>query len=420
MDSIVKNEINRCLHCKTKPCQKGCPLGNDIPKIIEYMQEEKYDQAYELLTQTTVLPAICGRICPHTKQCQKKCTRGIKGNPIDIGSIEKTLGDLAINNNFKIRKFVKYNSDKKVAVIGAGPSGLTCAAFLARNGVDVTIYEKHDKLGGILSYGIPKFRLSEKTVDDTIKSILELGIDVKYNQELGKNLDLKEIIKKYDAVFLGIGANTSIMMNIQGENLEGVYGANQLLENNDKLNNLKMEGKNVIILGGGNVAIDMARVAKHKNAKTVTVMYRRSEKEMPAEDNEIKAAKTENINFEFQSNILNISKNNKELKAECIKTELVKAENDNRLKPVNINNSNYFVNCDMIIMAVGSKTESDMLLNLGLQLNQKGYVEVDENYKTSVEKVFAGGDLIGTKSTVAWASKIGRDAADKIKDYLKI
>lgn len=413
----IKEKSNYCLSCKNKPCMKGCPLNNDITEFIRNIKEEKYEEAYKILLETTVLSSICGRICPHEKQCQGSCIRGIKQQPVNIGYLESFIGDMAIEKNWKITKYEK-NNNKKVAIIGGGPAGLTAAAFLARYGFDVTIYEKNDNLGGILYKGIPIFRLDKKILQNTISKIIELGIKVKYNVELEKNFTLEELKINYDAILLTFGANISSKMKVEGEELIGVYGGNELLE---KENYPNFNGKKVAVIGGGNVAMDTARTIKKLGAKAVYVVYRRAEKQMPAEKKEIKDAKLEGIEFLFQNNIVKIigDKNNKVKQLECIKTELVKKEGEEREVPVNIENSNYNLDIDYVIRAVGSETEKSILQKLNLELNNCGYVKVDKQQKTSQEKVFAAGDLIGTKSTVAWAARSGRDAAENIKNYLE-
>lgn len=409
MDNKIKEMAEYCLNCKNKPCsQKGCPLNNDIPTFIGYIKEEKYEEAYKTLTKTTVLPAICGRICPHFKQCMGSCIRGIKGNPVNIGQLETCIGDIAIENGYKIEK--QNIQSKKIAIIGGGPSGLTAAAFLAKKGNKVTIYEKYNYLGGLLMHGIPEFRLPRDTIKESINKILELGIEVKYDQELGRNLKLENLEKEYDNIILAFGANVSSKMGIEGENLKGVYGGNELLEYN---NNPNYEGKTVIINGGGNVAMDTARTIKRLGANKVFVVYRRSREEMPAERKEIEDAIKDGVKFLFQHNIVKIIGKEKVEKIEVIKTELVKKEGEARLTPVNIENSNYEIEADFVIMAIGSKP-SNFVKKLGLELDSKGKIKVNEQGQTSNKKIYAIGDLAGNISTVAWAAKSGRDVAEVI------
>ncbi len=418
MNESIKKYTEYCLNCKVKPCSvKGCPLNNDIPTFIRLTKEEKLEEAYEVLCNTTVLPAICGRICPHQRQCMGSCVRGIKGEPVNIGEIEAYIADNALKDKESLKKVFDKTSEniesgKSVAVIGSGPSGLTCAAFLRKYGFKVTIYEKYNELGGILRRGIPSFRLNKDILDKTIEQILNLGIDVKYNQILGENINLEELTKKYDAIYLTIGANVPTNMGIEGEELEGVYGANTLLETG---NHPDYTNKNVAVIGGGNVAMDAARTINRMNAKSVKVIYRRAEEQMPAEKKEIEDAKKEGIEFLFQNNIKKIIGQEKVEKIECIKMDLIKKEGETRLSPVEIKGSNYEMPIDYVVMAIGSTTENKQLEKENIELTNKKYVKVDEEYKTSINKVFAGGDLIGTHATVAWAARDGRNAAEQIK-----
>lgn len=412
----ITEKANYCANCIKKPCQSGCPLNNDTMGFIKLIKEEKYKQAYELLCETTVLSAICGKICPHQKQCQGKCVKGIRFTPVQIGDLEAFVGEMAIKNNWEIPTSANKKMNKKVAVIGGGPSGLTCAAFLAKNGVDVTIYEKHNYLGGILQHGIPDFRLDKEILSQVIGKILDLGIEVKLNQELGKDFNIEQLENQYDAIFLGIGANISSQMHIPGEDLQGVYGGNELLENE---NHPDYTGKTVVVSGGGNVAMDVSRTIKRLGAKRVGVIYRRSEKEMPAEQKEILEAKEEGIEFLFQNNILKILGNQKVEKIECIKTELIQKDGETRLSPVNIEGSNYYIDTDYVIMAVGSKVDENIVKGLGIELDNRGKIKIDNNGKTSKQNVFSGGDVAGNIGTVAWASRAGRDAAYAILEYLK-
>ena len=327
---------------------------------------------------------------------------------------------------------------KRVAVVGSGPAGLTCAAFLARKGVKVTIYEKHDKLGGLLRYGIPEFRLDRDVLDKQIEKILDLGIEVICGKALGVDYSLENLRSRYDAVFLAFGANVSRKMNIPGEDLNGVFGGNELLESGKHPD---YRGKKVAVIGGGNVAMDVSRTIKRLGADKVYVIYRRAEEQMPAERKEIDDAKAEGIEFLFQNNLVRINGANEdgEIKdgdctreaisdadidesresscvasVECVKTELVQKEGSDRLVPVDVDGSNFTLDMDYVVMAVGSEAEKSIVDGLGVELNAWGYIDVDENFMTSIPNVFAGGDLVGTNATVAWAARNGRDAAERI------
>ena len=411
----IKEKVNYCLNCPVKPCaNKGCPLGNNIPEFVKAMKEEDYKKAYDILSETTVLEAVCGRICPHTKQCEGSCVRGIKSKPVSIGELEAFVGDIAIKENYELSTLNKNNKDKKIAIVGGGPAGLTAAAFLLKNGYSVTLYEKYDYLGGLLLHGIPEFRLPKEIVKQTVQKIIDLGLQVKYKQELGKNLSLKQLEKEYNAIFLAFGANITTEMGVEGEELQGVYGGNQLLENQ---NHPDYTNKKVAVIGGGNVAMDCARTIKRLGAQEVKVIYRRAEEQMPAENKEIQEAKEDGIEFLFQNNIVKILGKDKVEQVELIKTELVQKDGESRKVPVNIPNSNYTIDIDYIIMALGSKPEN-FVNELGLELNKWGYINIDEKNRTSNPKIFAGGDIAGAKGTVAWAARSGRDAADSIMKFL--
>ena len=318
--------------------------------------------------------------------------------------------------------------EKKVAVVGSGPAGLTCAAFLAKKGVKVTIYEKHDKLGGLLRHGIPEFRLDKDVLDKQIDKILDLGIEAVCGKALGVDFILNDLLEEYDAIFLAFGANVSRKMNIPGEDLPGVFGGNELLEEGKHPD---YSGKKVAVIGGGNVAMDVSRTIKQLGADKVYVIYRRAEEQMPAERKEIEDAKKEGIEFLFQNNLVKINGTKKNSgvsdagfnasndsgyveSVECVKTELVQKEGSDRLVPVDIEGSNFTLDMDYVVMAVGAEAEKSVLDGLGVELNNWGYIDVDENFMTSIPNVFAGGDLIGTNATVAFAARNGRDAAEGI------
>lgn len=403
----IKEERKYCLNCINRPCEKkGCPLKNYIP---DFIKEENEDKDFEIMSKTTVLSAICGRVCPYSKQCQGSCTRKYTGNSVQIGKIEAYLGDKLLESDFEYSR--KKPNGKKIAVIGSGPSGLTCAAFLAMEGFDVTIFERFKKLGGLLRYGIPDFRLDRDVIEKTISKILNIGINVIKGKELGKDLELSDLTTKFDAIYLAIGANQP-NITLDGEN---ILSGNKLLEDINLNNKIPdFNGKKVAISGGGNVAMDAARTLKRMGAE-VTVVYRRSEKEMPAEVKEIEIAKEEGVNFEFLTNILKRVGNNKLL---CIKTKLIQREDSDRLVPINIEGSEFEEKFDYVVLATGSISKKEVLQKQGLKLDENGYVIVDEKMKTNLKNVYSGGDLIGTKATVAWAAANGREAAKIITEEL--
>lgn len=409
MNSELITEINRCFNCVNKPCMNACPLNNDIPRVISLVKEEKFEDAYKVLTQTTVLPAVTSLVCPHEKQCKSRCTAKFKGEPIDIGNIEHFLGKMAIENGWKFSDISDDLAGVKIAIVGGGPAGLTASAFLARNGADVTIFEKQDKLGGILRYGIPEFRLSKDLLDKAIDKIFEIGVKANFKIELGINLFLDDLKNNFDVILLSFGANVSKPMSIMGEDLNGVFGGNELLESGAHPD---YTDKIVVVSGGGNVAMDVARTVKRLGAEKVVVVYRRSEEEMPAEVKEIKEAKEEGVEFLFHTNLIKISGNKSVEEIECIKTFYDGEKVRENLK--NLEGSNFNLKADFVMMTVGAGTNQNLVNSLGLELNSRNYIKVNEEYLTSDDKVLAIGDLAAVKATVAWAASSGRKAAESI------
>ena len=376
----IKEQAEYCLNCKTKPCMAGCPLQNNIPDFIEYIKKEKYEDAFKVLSDTTIFESICGRICPQKSQCEGSCVRGIKGDSVHIGELEAFVGDYALENiDIKIEE-AKDNC-KKIAIIGSGPSGLAATYYLSTRGYKVDIYEKHSKLGGLLRYGIPEFRLEKDVLDKWLeKYILNKNITAFTNVELGKDILIEDLKKKYDSIIIAIGSNVSSKMNIPGEDKDFVLGGNELLEYR---NMPDFEGKKVVVIGGGNVAMDTSRTIKRLGAKEVKIVYRRSEEQMPAERKEIEDAKKEGIEFLFLTNMIQVL----DERIECVKTELTKKEGETRAYPVNIEGSNFFMDIDFVVLAVGSATDKNLIDKLGLETNKWGNIQVNENYKTSDEKI---------------------------------
>lgn len=407
----ILQEANRCLQCKTRPCTKGCPLENAIPEAIQAVKQKNWQKANQLFQQTSCLSSVCGRVCPHSKQCEGACVRGKKGKPIAIGAIEAYVAD-------QCQTIIPESQQlygKKVAIVGGGPAGLTAGAFLAKAGASVTIYEKQEKLGGILTYGIPRFRLPIEVVESSIQKILALGIETKTGYQLGQNLMLEELQEQYQAIFLAMGANCSCKMPVAGNQLPQVYGANELLQQE---NHPEFQGKRVAVIGGGNVALDVARSAKRWGAKEVSIVYRRGREQMPAEPKEMQAAEQEGIQFQFCTNLVRILGQKNVEQMEIIHTQLQAKEGESRLVPVNIEGSNEILPIDCVIMAIGSKMDEKWMSHAAFEISDRGYLKTDEHYQTNVKGIFAGGDLVGAKATIAWACKTGREAAQEIKTFL--
>ena len=403
----IKKQAEYCLNCKTKPCMTGCPLQNNIPDFIKYIKEEKYEEAFRVLSDTTIFEVICGRICPQKSQCEGSCVRGIKGDSVNIGELETFVGDYAIEK-INTRVIESKDDSKRIAIIGSGPSGLAALYYLSTRGYKVDIYEKHSKLGGLLRHGIPEFRLEKRILDKWLeKYILNENVTAFTNVELGKDIFIEDMKKEYDAIILAIGSNVSSKMNIPGEDKKFVLGGNELLEYR---NMPDFNDKNVVVIGGGNVAMDTSRTIKRLGAKEVKVIYRRSEKQMPAEIKEIEDARKEGIEFLFLTNMIEVFDG----KIECIKTELIKKEGESREYPINIEGSNFFIDTDFVVLAVGSTVDKDIIDKLGLETNKWGNIIVDDNYKTSDDKIYAIGDVAGVKQTVAWAARSGFDCAKQI------
>jgi glutamate synthase (NADPH/NADH) small chain len=412
-------ESDRCLQCRVPQCVKGCPVNINIPKFIKEIKEKNPEEAIKIIKESNNLPGVCGRVCPQEEQCECKCI--IKKNPIKIGYLERFAADNEKNKDPKKPK--KLN--KTVAVIGAGPSSLTCAADLAVKGYIVTIFEALHDTGGVLTYGIPEFRLPQSIVENEVKQIEKLGVEIKKNFIIGKTLSLDELKQDYDAIFIGVGAGLPYFMDLVGENLPGVYSANEFLTRINLMKAYKDEydtpikrEKHVVVIGGGNVAMDSARSARRLGSK-VTLVYRRSETEMPARDEEIEHAKEEGINFQLLTNPTKILGDDNVKEIECLKMELGPEDDSGRRRPIPIKGSEFKIETQQVIIAIGQGPNPVLLNQIDLDKNDRGYIKVNENKQTSDKKVFAGGDIIGGNATVIKAMGDGKIAAVAINEMLK-
>ena len=406
-EETLKDLSANCEVCITKPCQIGCPLNNDIPKFIKHIQEKDYESAYLTMSKTTTLLSICSRVCPTSEQCENSCVKKVSFTPVQIGELERIIGDMGLDYSWNIPSLKITNHS--VAIIGSGPSSLTCAAFLRRNGIAVTIFEKESYLGGLLARGIPDFRLPKEIVNKEIAKILNEGIKVEYNKELGKDIFLQDLEKKYDAIFIGIGANNPNRIVLKGSQKKGVYYANEFLANQETLN---FKEKTVMVYGGGNTAVDIARLSKKMGANKVFILYRKEEKYLSAFESEIQSAKEEGIEFLFQTCITEIKGKEKVEKIVIQKTIL----KDNELTLVD--NSQITLDCDYVFLALGAKVNK-ITSELGLEIDESGKIKINMMGETSHPKVYAGGDVAGIKNTVAYASRSGRNAAYAITLALK-
>jgi glutamate synthase (NADPH/NADH) small chain len=424
------DEANRCLNCKNRPCVGGCPVSIDIPEFIAKIREKDFEGAYEIISKSSSLPAVCGRVCPQESQCESKCVRGLKGEPVAIGRLERFVADYHMEHSNKAAVVPEKNGHS-VAVIGSGPSSLACAGDLAKKGYDVSIFEALHLAGGVLVYGIPQFRLPKEIVQKEIQTLKEIGVKVNTNMVIGKTLSVDELFEKgYEAVFIGTGAGLPRFMNIPGENLKGVYSANELLTRTNLmkayLKNSEtpiQQAKSVAVVGGGNVAMDAARCAKRFGAENVYIVYRRSESEMPARLEEVEHAKEEGIEFRVLTNpkeILGTEKGFvKGLK--CVSMELGEPDSSGRRKPVEKEGSEHILDVDCVIMSIG--TSPNPLIKSttkGLDTNKHGCIIADETTgKTSHAGVYAGGDAVTGAATVILAMGAGKAAAKAIDEYIK-
>lgn len=429
-EEMAVEEAQRCLNCKHMPCVSGCPVNVQIPKFISLIAQGKFADACAAVKETSALPAVCGRVCPQESQCEAKCVRGIKGEPVAIGRLERFAADWDMKNGkHEIEKPV--SNGHKVAIIGAGPAGLTCAGDLAKKGYEVTIFEAFHKAGGVLVYGIPEFRLPKAIVQKEVEGLEKLGVKVMTDMVIGKVLSIDELMNDmgFEAVFVGSGAGLPMFMGIEGEDLVGVYSANEFLT---RINLMKAyldeydtpirKGKSVAVVGGGNVAMDAARSAMRLGAEHVYIIYRRSEAELPARREEVHHAKEEGIEFMLLNNPVKINgdENGSVKSIECIKMELGEPDASGRRRPIPIEGSNFEIPVDTVIMSLG--TSPNPLIRTtteGLEANKHGCLIADDKMATTREGVYAGGDAVTGAATVILAMGAGKTAAASIDEYIQ-
>lgn len=421
-------EAKRCLHCKHRPCVSGCPVNIAIPDFIALVAQGKFEEAYQVIAKTSALPAVCGRVCPQEKQCESKCVRGIKGESVGIGRLERFVADYH-NANTPLKKADIPKNGKRVAIVGSGPSSLTCAGDLAKMGYAVTIFEALHIAGGVLVYGIPEFRLPKAIVQREVNGLKDMGVDVETNVVIGRSISIDDMLQKYDAVFVGSGAGLPRFMGIEGENLKGVYSANEFLTRINLMKAYKEDsrtpvqhGRRVAVVGGGNVAMDAARCAKRLGAQEVCIIYRRSMEELPARAEEVENAIEEQIEFKTLMNPTRIlgDENGNVTGIECVNMELGEPDESGRRRPVAIKGSEHIIDVDSVIIAIG--TSPNPLIKsttAGLEVDKRGCIVADENGRTSREGVFAGGDTVTGAATVIKAMGAGKAAAKAIDEYIK-
>jgi glutamate synthase (NADPH/NADH) small chain len=431
-EQMAMSEATRCLNCKNSPCIKGCPVNVRIPEFILKVAQGDFDGAYEIITSTNALPAVCGRVCPQESQCEGKCVRGIKGESVAIGRLERFVADSHIAKcglDGTGCMVLPEPNGHKVAVVGSGPSGLTCAGDLARKGYDVTVFEAFHKAGGVLVYGIPEFRLPKDIVQGEIDNLAAMGVRIVTNAVIGRAISVDELFEEgYEAVFIGSGAGLPQFMHIPGENLLGVYSANEYLT---RINLMKAylpeydtpikKAKRVAVVGGGNVAMDAARCAKRMGADEVYIVYRRSIEELPARKEEVHHAQEEEIIFKLLNNPVAVLGDEKGYVKglECVKMELGEPDESGRRRPVEIKGSNFVLDVDAVIIAIG--TSPNPLIKStteGLETDRKGCIVADDTAATSRKGVFAGGDAVTGAATVILAMGAGKTAAESIDKYI--
>ena len=413
-------EANRCMQCKNPRCVTGCPVNIRIPEFIKCIREEDFEGAYKVISDSSSLPAICGRVCPQERQCESMCIKGLKGEAISIGALERFVADEALRNEYSSGE-IKPSNNKKVAVVGSGPAGLTCAGDLAKNGYDVTIYEALHKAGGVLTYGIPEFRLPKRIVESEVNSLKKLGVKILTDVPIGNALTIDELKANNDAVFIATGAGIPKYMGIEGEDANQVFSSNEILTRVNLMGAYKENAKTPIkkvkvayVIGGGNVAMDAVRTLRRLGIES-HLMYRRSEEELPARKVEITHAKEEGVIFDMLQNPKRIIKDedNNVIGIEVVDMKLNEEREDGRRSVSEIEDSIHTLDCQMVVMALGTSPNHEAIKNTDIALSDKGLIVVD-NTKTSIDNVYAGGDAVTGSATVILAMEAGKKAAKEI------
>lgn len=433
-EELARQEAQRCLQCKKYPCVEGCPVQVNIPGFLGAVARGEFAEAARLLKQTNALPAICGRVCPQETQCEEKCVRGVKGKPVAIGWLERFVADWALKNNGQLTPEAAAVTPNgfKVAVVGSGPGGLTCAGELAKMGYDVTVFEAFHEPGGVLVYGIPQFRLPKDIVRAEVEALQKMNVKIELNVIVGKTVTIDQLMTEegFAAVFVANGAGLPVFMGIPGENYKGVYSANEFLTRTNLMRAYQfgeyatpiIRGAKVVVVGGGNVAMDAVRTARRLGADPAVLVYRRSREEMPARIEEVHHAEEEGIQFELLTNPVRIVGNAEGwvTGVECQRQKLGEPDKSGRRRPEPIEGSNFIFECDMFIEAIGTKANPLISQTTpDLKVNKWGYIEIDENGMTSKPGVFAGGDIVRGSATVILAMGDGKRAAKAIDQYIK-
>lgn len=405
----AQNEANKCLNCKNPMCQKGCPISTHIPQFILEIKNNNLEEAYKILQENNIMSDVCSNVCPYEECCVGNCVKGIKGKPVQVNKLEKYVNNWARENNVVYVNEIEKRNNIKIATIGSGPAGIECAVELAKKGFDVTIFEKEEEIGGLLTYGIPGFRLPRDITQNLTKRIKSLGIHIQTNIELGKELTIKKLKKQgYKAIFIAIGAENASIYTLTNKECNNIYKSDYILKEYNAKRIVKDLG-NVVIIGGGNVATDSARAAIRMGAKSSTILYRRDKEKMPAREIELQEAIEDGVEVIYNTKVLEaVVKDEKIQKVKCIKTDTSNEE------VKDIENSEFYINADTIIFAIGLKPNNTILENENIEL-ENGRIKIDENYKTNVEGVFAGGDVCQSKATVCLAIKAGKEAAKNIE-----